>query len=79
MQTNLRFSNSLIEKIIQALILKMLIFILTLICPFFVSVQETKVKISQPETALVLSGRGAKDFLLKGVLKVREKEGIPLI
>jgi len=55
-----------------------LVFILFLLNPFVTQAQEKSEKADRPKIALVLSGGGAKGFAHIGVLKVLEKEGIPI-
>lgn len=62
----------------QASILKILTFIFALGFSFIGSAQEPDQKVKSPKIALVLSGGGAKGFAHIGVLKVLEKEGIPI-
>jgi len=59
-------------------ILSILGFSLFLTYPFICSAQEKPEITSRPKIALVLSGGGAKGFAHIGVLKVLEKEGIPI-
>jgi NTE family protein len=62
----------------QASILKILTFSFALGFSFIASAQEPDQKVKRPKIALVLSGGGAKGFAHIGVLKVLEKEGIPI-
>lgn len=68
----------MIQKITQTSVLKLLVFSLALIFPFMGTSQEAKDTTHRPKVALVLSGGGAKGLAHIGVLKVLEKEGIPL-
>jgi len=62
----------------KASILKILTFSFALGFSFIGSAQEPDQKVKSPKIALVLSGGGAKGFAHIGVLKVLEKEGIPI-
>ena len=62
----------------QASIMKILTFSFALGVSFIGSAQEPDQKVKYPKIALVLSGGGAKGFAHIGVLKVLEKEGIPI-
>jgi len=68
----------MIKKFIRMSILSILGFSLFLTYPFICSAQEKPEITSRPKIALVLSGGGAKGFAHIGVLKVLEKEGIPI-
>lgn len=68
----------MIQKTTQTSVLKLLVFSLALIFPFMGTSQEAKDTTHRPKVALVLSGGGAKGLAHIGVLKVLEKEGIPL-
>lgn len=62
----------------KASILKILTFSFALGFSFIGAAQEPDQKVKSPKIALVLSGGGAKGFAHIGVLKVLEKEGIPI-
>jgi len=63
------------KKLLRTSFLNVLALGLLLIHPLIGQAQE---KTSRPKIALVLSGGGAKGFAHIGVLKVPEKEGIPI-
>lgn len=67
--------NSMVQKLVRISILNILALCLLLLYPFLSQAQEMA---NRPKIALVLSGGGAKGFAHIGVLKVLEKEGIPI-
>jgi len=74
----LSYQNPMIQKSTCISIRIILVFILFLLNPFVTQAQEKSEKADRPKIALVLSGGGAKGFAHIGVLKVLEKEGIPI-
>lgn len=75
MSINPLYQNPMIRKLIRMSLLSILGFSLSHIYPLIGYAQEKPVR---PKIALVLSGGGAKGFAHIGVLKVLEKEGIPI-